>query len=47
MITYGTHKQTAMQWITGHCQIAGNEHADALAKKGSKITQKHILPNYT
>jgi len=42
MITYGTHKQTAMQWIPGHCQIAGNEHADALAKKGSKITQTHI-----
>jgi hypothetical protein len=32
------YKQTALQWIPGHCQIAGNEHADALAKKGAKIT---------
>jgi len=35
------HKQIAPQWIPGHCQIAGNEHADALAKKGAKITQTH------
>jgi len=28
------HKQIAMKWIPGHCQIAGNEHGDALAKKG-------------
>ena len=28
------HKQIALQWIPGHCQIAGDEHADALAKKG-------------
>jgi len=28
------HKQIALQWIPGHCQIAENEHADALAKKG-------------
>ena len=26
----------------GHCQIAGNEYADTLAKKGAKITQTHI-----
>jgi hypothetical protein len=31
----------ALQWIPGHCQIAGNEHADALAKKGAKIIQMH------
>jgi hypothetical protein len=31
-----------MQWIRGHCQIAGNEHADALAKKDDKIIQTHI-----
>ena len=37
------HKQTALQWIPGHCQIAGNEYADALAKKGAKITQTHIV----
>jgi hypothetical protein len=36
------HKQAALQWIPGHCQIAGNEHADALSKKGAKITQTHI-----
>jgi ribonuclease HI len=36
------HKQIALQWIPGHCQIAGNEHADALAKKGPKITHKRI-----
>jgi uncharacterized protein with gpF-like domain len=33
---------SAQQWIPGHCQIAGNEQADALAKKGAKITQTHI-----
>ena len=36
------HKQIALQWTPGHCQIAGNEHADALVKKGAKITQTHI-----
>ena len=36
------HKQIALQWIPRHCQIAGNEHADALAKKGAKITQTRI-----
>jgi N-acetyl-anhydromuramyl-L-alanine amidase AmpD len=35
------HKQIALQWILGHCHIAGNEHADALAKKGAKILQTH------
>jgi len=35
------HKQIALQWIPGHCQITGNEDADALAKKGAKITQTH------
>jgi len=36
------HKQIALQWIPGHCQIAENEQADVLAKKGAKITQTHI-----
>jgi len=39
------HKQTALHWIPGHCQIAGNEHADALAKKGAKL-HKHILEKH-
>jgi hypothetical protein len=37
------HKQIALQWIPGHCQITGNEQADALAKKGAKITQTYIM----
>jgi len=36
------HQQIALQWIPGHCQIAGNEQTDALPKKGTKITQTHI-----
>ena len=36
-------KQTALQWIPGHCQIAGNEHADTLVKKGARITQTNII----
>ena len=37
----GKHKQIALQWIPGHCQITGNEQADVLAKKGAKITQTY------
>jgi ribonuclease HI len=40
------HKPIALQWIPGHCQIAGNEHADALAKKDAKITQTHITETF-
>jgi ribonuclease HI len=36
------HKQIALQLIPGHSQIVRNEHADALAKKGAKITQTYI-----
>ena len=36
------YKQIALQWIPGHCQITGDEQADALAKKGAKIAQTHI-----
>jgi len=35
------HTQIALHWIPGHYQIAGNEHADALAKMGAKITNTH------
>ena len=38
----GEHKQIALQWIPGHCQIPGNEQGDLLAKKGAKITQTSI-----
>lgn len=36
------HKQMVLQWIPEHCQIAENEHADALTKNGVKITQTYI-----
>jgi hypothetical protein len=36
------HKQIALQWIPRHCEIAGDEHAGALANKGAKITLTHI-----
>jgi len=38
----GKHKQIALLWIPGHCQITGNEQADLLAKKGAKIPQTYI-----
>ena len=40
------HKQIALQWIPGQCQIVGNEQDDALAKKGAKITQTHIRETF-
>ena len=36
-----------MQWTPGQCQIAGNEHEDALNKRFAKISQTHITkPSY-
>jgi ribonuclease HI len=39
------HKQIALQWTPGHCQIAGNKHVDALAKNVPKL-RKHILEKH-
>jgi hypothetical protein len=36
----------ALQCRPGHCQISGNENADALAKKGAKIIQTHIRETF-
>ena len=33
------NKRIVFQWIPAHCGIVGNEQADMLAKKGSRITQ--------
>jgi len=41
------HKQTALQWISGHREIAGNENVDALAKKGAKITHIRETPYHS
>jgi hypothetical protein len=43
LVFYVKHKQITLHvhWIPGHCQIAGNERSDALAKKGVKILQTH------
>ena len=35
------NKEIVLQWSPRHCQIAGNEAADSLAKKGARILQTH------
>ena len=42
IILYHNVYYIMLYYITGHSQIAGNEYADTLAKKGAKITQTHI-----
>nr|XP_021001393.2 uncharacterized protein LOC110282416 [Parasteatoda tepidariorum] len=37
-------KTVALQWIPGHCDIAGNERADVLAKRGTRILQALSSP---
>jgi ribonuclease HI len=34
------HREVVLQWIPGHCDIAGNEHADKLAHMGAKLPQE-------
>ena len=36
-LTFALHKKVILQWIPTHCGVEGNETADFLAKKGSKI----------
>ncbi|KAJ4440947.1 hypothetical protein ANN_10796, partial [Periplaneta americana] len=38
------HKIVVLQWVPGHCNLFGNEQADALAKKGAKILQTSPKP---
>nr|XP_042913121.1 uncharacterized protein LOC122273124 [Parasteatoda tepidariorum] len=37
-------KTATLQWIPGHCDIAGNERADVLAKRGTRILQALSSP---
>ena len=36
-----------MRWISGHCDIKGNEEADRLSKEGSMATQKDHPISYS
>jgi ribonuclease HI len=38
----GLQKDIKFQWIPSHCGDVGNEMADHLAKKGTKIKHLHI-----
>jgi len=43
------HKEVTLQWVPAHCRLQGNEIADSLAKKATKIVQKieKPIPFYT
>jgi ribonuclease HI len=34
------HREVVLQWIPSHCDIAGNKHADMLARMGAKLPQE-------
>ncbi|MGL5072521.1 MAG: ribonuclease H family protein, partial [Aeromonas salmonicida] len=36
---YNESKEVVLQWIPAHCEVYGNEKADYLAKRGSKMPQ--------
>lgn len=38
-----TREQVTLLWIPSHCDIPGNERADALAKEGSELNQENTL----
>ena len=33
------HRRVVLQWITAHCGIKDNEHADRLSKQGANLEQ--------
>ncbi|XP_015922042.1 uncharacterized protein [Parasteatoda tepidariorum] len=43
---FGLSKEIVLQWIPGHCGVAGNELVDHLAKQGASIlqTSKKAVP---
>ena len=36
------HRRVVLQWITAHCGIKDNEHADRLAKQGANMEQEKL-----
>ena len=46
-IKYTFKNNVVLQWIPGHTDLPGNDHADKLAKKGSTLCQPEIAAEYT